>query len=110
MFESFLGFYNNNLKQKHNNMEDVINKMSNYLKEVYYLKSKLDNKEYWINRAKEEAGFIPKEGDWISVEVTLWLIRVSVYHNHTDHNLKEARYWLNGEWFDTPFPKKYSNL
>jgi hypothetical protein len=52
----------------------------------------------------------PKEGDWISVEITLWHIRISVYPKYTDNKLKEARYWLNGEWFDTPFPEKYPNL
>lgn len=88
-------------------MEDIINKISNCLKEVYSLKSKLDNKDYWIDRAVKEAGFIPKEGDWIHVEVTLWHIRISVYHKN---GAKDAKYWLNGEWFNTPFPEKYPNL
>lgn len=91
-------------------MENTINKISNCLKEVNNLKYELEDKEYWINKAAKETGFIPREGDWISVEVTLWYIRVSVYRKYTDHNLKEARYWINGEWFNTPFPEKYPRL
>ena len=57
--------------------------------------------------ADRYSGFIPKEGDWIHVEVTLWHIRISVYHKN---GTKDAKYWLNGEWFNTPFPEKYPNL
>lgn len=91
-------------------MEDIINRISNCLKEVNNLKYKLEDREYWINKAAKEAGFIPREGDWIGVVITLWHIRVSVYHKYPDYPIKEARYWLNGEWFDTPFPEKYPNL
>jgi hypothetical protein len=42
-------------------MEDVINKISNCLEEVYSLKSKLENKEYWIDRAVKEAGLSQKK-------------------------------------------------
>ena len=88
-------------------MEKVINELLSHLKEVVNLQYKLNDKDYWINRAKEEAGFIPREGDWIHVEVTLWHIRISVYHKN---GAKDAKYWLNGEWFNTPFPEKYPNL
>ena len=91
-------------------MEKVINELTSHLKEINNLKYELEDKEYWINKAAKEAGFIPKEGDWIGVEVTLWYIRVSVYHKYTDHSIKEARYWLNGEWFNTPFPERYPDL
>ena len=87
-------------------MEKVIDEMLSHLKEVVNLQYKLNDKEYWINRAKEEAGFIPREGDWIHVEVTIW--KVSVHHDK--HVNGENRYWINGEWFDTPFPKKYPYL
>ena len=89
-------------------MEKVINELTSHLKEINNLKYELKDKEYWINRAKEEAGFIPREDDWISVEITMWHIRVSVYHKA--NGAKEARYWLNGEWFDTPFPERYPDL
>lgn len=89
-------------------MEKVISKLISYSKEISNLKCKLYNKEYWINRAKEEAGFIPKEGDWIGVEVTMWSIRISVYHK--ENSVTGAKYWINGEWFDTPFPEKYPDL
>lgn len=91
-------------------MEKVINELTSHLKEVRNLQHELEDKEYWINRAKEETGFIPREGDWIHVEVTIWKIVVSVYHKYTDHKFKEARYWINGEWFNTPFPEKYPDL
>lgn len=91
-------------------MEKVIGEILSHLKEISNIRYKLNDKEYWINRAKEEAGFIPREGDWISVDITPWHIKVSVYHKHTDHNIKEARYWINGEWFNTPFPEKYPDL
>jgi hypothetical protein len=91
-------------------MEKVINEITSHLKGISDIRYKLHDKEYWINRAKEEAGFIPREGDWISVDITIWHIKVSVYHKHTDHHIKEARYWFNGEWFDRPFPEKYPDL
>ena len=89
-------------------MEKVINELLSHLKEVANLRYKLNDREYWINRAKEEAGFIPREGDWIHVEVTIWKIEVSVHHDR--HVSGENRYWINGEWFDTPFPDKYPYL
>lgn len=89
-------------------MEKIINELTSHLKEIYNLRDKLNDKEYWINRAKEEAGFIPREGDWIHVEVTMYHIRISVYHN--GGNAKDSKYWINGEWFDIPFPKKYPDL
>ena len=91
-------------------MEKVINELVSHLIGAVNLRNKLQDKEYWINRAKEEAGFIPREGDWISVEVHTWKIVVHVYHGCTDHDAREARYWINGEWFDTPFPDKYPYL
>lgn len=91
-------------------MENTINKISNCLKEIHSLSYKLNDKEYWIDKAAKEAGFIPKEGDWISVDITIWHIRISVYHKYTGHGAKESRYWFNGEWFDTPFPEKYPDL
>lgn len=89
-------------------MEKVINELASHLNRVYDLQCELNDKEYWINRAKEEAGFIPREGDWVHVEVTIYHIRISVYHKA--NGAKDAKYWLNGEWFNTPFPEKYPNL
>lgn len=89
-------------------MEEIINKIADCLKEVSSLKYELDDKDYWIDKAAKETGFIPREGDWIHVEVTIWKIAVSVHHDK--HVIGENRYWINGEWFDTPFPKKYPNL
>ena len=89
-------------------MENVIKALIDSLKKIYGLKYKLEDKDYWINRAKEEAGFIPREGDWIHVEVTIWKIEVSVHHDR--HVSGENRYWINVEWFNTPFPEKYPYL
>ena len=84
-------------------MTEIIEKLIASIKEVRNLKKELENKEYWINRAKEEAGFIPEKDDWISIEVSSYIIRVSVYHKH---NSGKNVYWINGQWFDTPFPKE----
>ena len=89
-------------------MEKVIDELISHLTKVRDLQDKLHDKEYWINRAKEEAGFIPREGDWIHVEITIWKVAVSVYHDK--HVIGENRYWINGEWFNTPFPEKYPHL
>lgn len=88
-------------------MEKVINELTSHLKGISDIRHKLYDKEYWINRAKE-AGFIPREGDWIGVEITMWSIRISVYHK--TNSTEGAKYWINGEWFDTPFPKSYPDL
>lgn len=88
-------------------MEKVINELISHLKGIRNLQYKLNDKEYWINRAKEEAGFVPQEGDWIHVEVTTWKVEVSVYHKQS---ARESRHWINGSWFDTSFPGKHPNI
>lgn len=88
-------------------MTNTINELISHLKEIHILQSKLNDKEYWINRAKEEVGFIPQEGDWIHIEVTTWKVEVSVYHKQ---NARGSRHWINGVWFDTSFPGRYPNM
>lgn len=88
-------------------MEKVINELISHLKGISNIRHKLYDKEYWINRAKE-TGFIPQEGDWIGVDIQMWSIRISVYHKA--NSAKDAKYWINGEWFDRPFPEKYPDL
>lgn len=68
------------------------------------LRTKLDDPKYWINKAKAETDFEPAEGDWVSVKIQSWGIDVYVYHKSS---CEGARYWLNGKWFNTPFPKNY---
>lgn len=87
-------------------MEEKIKELTKILCEAYSLKNELENKEFWIKKAKEEAGFIPQEGDWIHVEVTLFKIEVSVHHK----NYGSAKYWKNGVWMDDPFSIKYPSL
>lgn len=89
-------------------METVINRLISVLRESHDLAYALENKEFWINKAKEEAGFIPKEGDWIHVEVTRWKIAISVYHENSSG--KDSRYWINGAWYTTPFPEFYPSI
>lgn len=83
-------------------MENIIKKIANLQNELRDLKESLSDTAYWVDKAKE-AGFIPMEGDWIAVELQPWKIMVRVYHKDYKGNNK---YWINGEWFDTPFPKK----
>ena len=60
-----------------------------------------------IQKAQEEAGFEPHEGDWISVEITTWKIMIHVYPKS---GCKGARYWINGKWFDTAFPSTIPSI
>lgn len=84
-------------------MEEKIIKIAENLIEVRKLKEELDNKEYWIKKASQETDFIPAEGDWIRVEITLFTIRISVHHK----NYGGSKYWINGHWFDNPFDSNY---
>jgi hypothetical protein len=85
-------------------MKQIIKELAECQKKMYALEQQLKDKDYWINKAKEEAGFIPEgEKDWLHVEVTTFMIEVSVHHD----NYGGAKYWINGQWFDTPFPSKY---
>lgn len=85
-------------------MKDKIIKIAENLIEVRRLKEELNNKDYWIKKAQEEAGFVPaEEGDWIHIEVTLFKIEVSVCHK----NRGGSKYWKNGHWFDNPFDSNY---
>lgn len=89
-------------------MEKKINELVLTLQQANNLERQISDREYWINRAKEEAGFVPREGDWVHVEITMWSIRISVYHKA--NSAKDSKYWINGEWFNTPFPEKYPFL
>lgn len=57
-------------------MEEKIIKIAENLIEIRKLKEELDDKEYWINKAAKETDFVPTEGDWIHIEVTLFKIMV----------------------------------
>ena len=84
-------------------MEDKIIEIAENLIKVRQLKEELDNKEYWIQKAAQETDFVPAEGDWIHVEVTLFKIEVRVYHKEYG----KAKYWINGVWLDNPFSSDY---
>lgn len=84
-------------------MEDKIIEIAENLINVRKLKEELENKEYWIQKAAKETDFVPAEGDWIHVEVTLFKIEVSVYHK----GYKGSKYWKNGVWFNDPFGSGY---
>lgn len=88
-------------------MEKKITELAQHLINSYQLTNQIENnKQYWINKAKEEAGFIPEEGDGVHVEITLFKIRVSIHHKN--HN--GSKYWINGEWRDSPFGSDYPDL
>ena len=84
-------------------MEDKITKIAENLIEIRKLKEELNNKEYWIKKAQEEAGFVPAEGDWIHIEVTLFKIEVGVHHKEYGTGI----YWMNGVWTNNPFDSSY---
>jgi hypothetical protein len=89
-------------------MNTKLNQLKNSLKEAQNLISELNNPEYWINRAKEEAGFIPQEGDWILIDVTLYKIQINIYPKFFKPGT--SAHWINGQWFTTAFPINYPNL
>lgn len=84
-------------------MEEKITKIAENLIEVYKLTEELKDKEYWIEKASKETDFVPAEGDWIHVEVSLFKIEVSVYHK----DYGGARYWRNGHWSNRAFDSNY---
>lgn len=87
-------------------MKEIIKGIVECQNKLRILEEKLRDKDYWFNKAKEEAGFIPEgEKDWLHVEVTKWKIEVSVHHD----KYGGGKYWINGQWFNTSFPNKYPN-
>ena len=84
-------------------MKEKIIKIAENLIEVCKLKEELDDKEYWINKASKETNFVPAEGDWIHVEVSLFTIEVRVHHK----NYGGSKYWKNGHWFNSSFDLNY---
>lgn len=84
-------------------MKDKIIEIAENLINVQKLKEELNNKEYWIQKASQETDFVPAEGDWIHVEVTLFKIEVSVHHKEYG----SAKYWKNGHWTNNPFDSSY---
>jgi hypothetical protein len=87
-------------------MEEKIIKIAENLIEIRKLEEELNDKEYWIQKAQEEAGFVPAEGDWIHIEITLYKIKVSVHHKQSEGS-KGDKYWINGVWFDNSFDSNY---
>ena len=84
-------------------MEEKIKEIAENLINVYRLKEELNDKEYWINKASKETDFVPAEGDWIHVEVSLFKIEISVHHKEYGG----AKYWKNGVWSDNAFDTRY---
>ena len=84
-------------------MEEKIIEIAENLINVRRLKEELNNKEYWIQKAAKETNFVPTDGDWIHVEVTLFKIEVGIHHKQYGG----TKYWKNGIWTDDPFDSKY---
>lgn len=84
-------------------MKEVLKEIVECQEKLSVLNEKLQDSVYWINKAKEEAGFEPHEGDRVRAKITDWGIEVSVYPGS---GIKGARYWINGMWFDTCFPSR----
>lgn len=84
-------------------MEDKIIKIAENLIEIRKLKEELYDKEYWIQKAAQETDFVPAEGDWIHINVSLFKIEVGVHNKEYG----TAKYWMNGHWFNDPFDSNY---
>ena len=89
-------------------MEQIIKEILECQNRLWHLKQQLDNKEYWIKEA-EKIGFEPDLEASTDVEVKAWKIEVSIRHKQGT-NIKNNKYWINGIWCDTPFPKDYPSL
>lgn len=86
-------------------MKDKIKELANCLVNVYNLEHEIGyDKEYWLNKAKDETDFVPDEKSWISVEVKPYKIEVYVYSE------AKSKYWINGVWVDDPFSREYPNI
>ena len=84
-------------------MEDKIRELAECLVRAYQLKEELKDKEYWLDKASRETDFVPAEGDWIHVEISLFKIEVSVHQKEYGG----AKYWKNGIWTDDAFDTRY---
>lgn len=84
-------------------MKEKIIEIAENLIRVRQLREELDDKEYWIQKAAQETDFVPAEGDWIHINVSLYTIEVGVHHE----KYGGAKYWKNGVWFDDPFSSNY---
>lgn len=84
-------------------MKEKIIKIAENLIEVRKLKEELDDKEYWIQKAAQETDFVPAEGDWIHIDVSLYTIEVGVHHKEYGG----TKYWKNGYWTNGPFDSNF---
>lgn len=84
------------------NPEEAAKMIAKLIDNVRTLERTLDNKEYWIKEA-EKVGFVRTPKSWISVQVETWKIEVSV---HNGQDSRQTKVWINGQWFDTYFPKE----
>ena len=84
-------------------MKEVLKEIVECQKKLSALSEKLRNSVYWINRAKEEAGFEPHKGVRVYAKIQEYGIEVSIY---PEFGTRGARYWINGMWFETCFPSK----
>ena len=84
-------------------MEDKIIEIAENSIQVSKLEEELDNKEYWIQKASQETDFVPAEGDWIHINISLFKIEVGVHHEECGH----TKYWINGIWTNNPFDSTY---
>lgn len=89
-------------------MENLIKRVANLQKEIRQLKEELKSTSYWVKKAAKETDFTPEKGDWISVNIQPWVIQINVYHKDFDKG--GNKYWINGEWFNHPFPGKIPSI
>ena len=65
----------------------------------------LDNPEYWIKKAQEEAGFPANPiNPRVYVEVKPFKIEIDVKED------KVSYIWINGQWYGTFWPDKLPDL
>jgi hypothetical protein len=88
-------------------MENIIKNTAELLTSLHDLRWKLEDKEYWLNKAKEETDLVLCDDAWVSVEVTFWAIKVSVYSSWSK---PQSKYWINGEWFDSFVDVDYPDI
>lgn len=85
-------------------MNEVIIELAEELLSIQLLTKKLNDKAFWIEKAKNETNFVPSKEDWISIEVTKNSIIVNVY------GLNANVHWMNGHWTDKRFTNNSTSL
>ena len=89
-------------------MKEKIKRLVESIESTNKLAKEIEDDKYWINKCKEEFPDFNPTDPWIHYDVKLWHIEISVYPDHSSSGM--GKHWINGQWFNTSFPKEYPSL